>query len=108
MSDNQTTAVEPAADCKGGPGRVVPVIDRNRCEAKAGCVAVCPHDVFEIRPLAPADRAGLSLRGRIKAWAHGNRQAYVKRPEACHACGLCIPACPEDAIKLLSIAPRGR
>lgn len=105
MNDDQTLAGEATADCKGASGRVVPVIDRNRCEAKAGCVAVCPHDVFEIRPLEPADRAGLSWRGRIKAWAHGNRQAYVARPHDCHACGLCMTACPEDAIKLLSVAP---
>lgn len=59
MNDDQTLAGEATADCKGASGRVVPVIDRNHCEAKAGCVAVCPHDVFEIRPLEPADRAGL-------------------------------------------------
>ena len=40
MSDVQTLAGEATADCKGASGRVVPVIDRNHCEAKAGCVAV--------------------------------------------------------------------
>ena len=61
---------------------------------------VCPYDVFEIRDLAPEDRAGLSLFGRLKAWAHGNRQAYVVRPADCHACQLCIAACPEKALRL--------
>ncbi|MEJ6000136.1 4Fe-4S dicluster domain-containing protein [Paucibacter soli] len=87
-------------NCKGEPGRVAPVIDRNRCEAKGGCVEVCPFDVFEIRPLEPSDRAALSFFGSIKAWAHGNRQAYVLRPDACHACQSCVQACPEDAIRL--------
>jgi NAD-dependent dihydropyrimidine dehydrogenase PreA subunit len=88
------------AECKGEPGRVAPVVDRNRCEAKADCVKVCPYDVFEIRTLASEDRAGLSLLGRLKAWAHGGRQAYVVRASACHACQLCIEACPEQALRL--------
>jgi 4Fe-4S ferredoxin len=87
-------------DCEGEPGKVAPVIDRNRCEAKEDCVRVCPYDVFEIRKLEPADRAELSLVGRLKAWAHGGKQAYVIHPEACRACQLCIDACPEDAIRL--------
>ena len=88
------------AECKGEPGRVAPVVDRNRCEAKEDCVAVCPYDVFEVRKLAAEDRAGLSWLGRLKAFAHGNRQAYVVKPEACHACQLCIAACPEQALRL--------
>ncbi|MCW5621804.1 MAG: ferredoxin family protein [Burkholderiales bacterium] len=79
---------------------MIPVIDRNRCEAKAACVEVCPYDVFEIRTLSSPQRAQLSLRGRLKAWAHGNRQAFVVRAEDCHACGLCVKACPEQAIQL--------
>ena len=87
--------------CKGAAGRVVPHIDRNRCEAKGGCVEVCPFEVFEIRALTPADRAALSFRGKLKAWGHHHRQAYVLRPDDCHACGLCVQACPEAAIRLL-------
>ena len=88
------------ASCADTPGRVKPVIDRNRCEAKAECVRVCPYHVFELRRLGPEDKAGLSLRGRLKALVHGGRQAFVARPEACHACGLCVAACPERAITL--------
>jgi NAD-dependent dihydropyrimidine dehydrogenase PreA subunit len=91
--------------CRGEPGRVAPVVDRNRCEAKADCVRVCPYDVFEIRTLSPEDRQGLSWLGKLKAWAHGNQQAFVVRPEACHACQLCIEACPEEA---LTLAPERR
>lgn len=93
-----------AADCKGAPGKVVPVVERNRCEAKAACVALCPHAVFEIQTLTEVDRAALSWRGRLKAWAHGGRQAYVVRPHACRACGACVESCPEDAIRLVPAA----
>ena len=96
---------KPAVECKGEVGRVAPVIDRNRCEAKAKCVEVCPFDVFEIRALEPSDRTKLTVVGKIKAWAHGNRQAYVIRPANCHACKLCLEACPEDAIRLVPHAP---
>jgi NAD-dependent dihydropyrimidine dehydrogenase PreA subunit len=90
-------------ECRGEPGKVAPVVDRNRCEAKEDCVRVCPYHVFEIRPLDPADRASLSLIGKLKAWAHGNRQAYVVHPQDCHACQLCIEACPENALRLAPV-----
>ncbi len=91
----------PAPDCNGEPGKVTPLVNRNRCEAKEDCVRVCPYDVFEIRPLADSDRAAMSFIGKIKAWVHGGKQAYVAHPEACHACALCIDACPEDALRLV-------
>ena len=49
--------------CKPAPTGQVPVVDRNRCEAKEDCVQVCPYDVFEVRVLTPEERAGVSLRG---------------------------------------------
>ena len=66
-----------ADECAGSPGKVAPVVDRNRCEGEEQCVQVCPYNVFEVRVLAPVERAELSLLGRLKAWAHGNRQAFV-------------------------------
>lgn len=94
---------ESSDSCKPQAGGIVPVIDRNRCEAKEDCVRVCPYNVFEVRKLAPEDRRGLSFLGKVKAFAHGNRQAYVVRGEDCHACALCVPACPERAIRLVSV-----
>jgi len=93
LTDKDKSSCKPEA-------RWEPVIDRNRCEAKEDCVAVCPYDVFAIQVLTPEDKAGMSTRGRIRAFFHGNRQAFAVRPDQCHGCGLCVKACPEKAIKL--------
>jgi NAD-dependent dihydropyrimidine dehydrogenase PreA subunit len=92
-----------ASGCAETGGRFAPRIDRNRCEAKADCVRVCPYHVFEIRPLGAEERSRLSFGGRLKAWAHGGKQAFAVAAEACHACGECVKACPEDAIRLVRV-----
>jgi len=86
-------------DCKG-PGLLRPQIDRNRCEGKGDCVRVCPHDVFEVRRIEPADRATLTLLGKLKSLAHRGKTAYTPRAADCAACGQCVTACPEEAITL--------
>jgi NAD-dependent dihydropyrimidine dehydrogenase PreA subunit len=91
------------ANCGEQPGKVAPVVDRHRCEGKAACARLCPYGVFEIRSLASDERAVLSLRGRLKAWAHGWKQAYVVNPSNCHACRLCVESCPEQALELRSL-----
>lgn len=88
------------ADCKHPPGAFRPAIDRNRCEGKADCVRVCPTGVFRVETLPPAERTGLSLRGRVKGFAHRWQQAMLVAPGACEGCGLCVAACPEKAITL--------
>jgi NAD-dependent dihydropyrimidine dehydrogenase PreA subunit len=86
-------------DCRE-PGKLLPRIDRSRCEGKEDCVRVCPYHVFEVRPIDASDRAGLGPLARLKLWVHGGRQAYLTAPDDCHACGLCVKACPEHAITL--------
>jgi len=94
---------EDRSGCSEISSRVAPVVDRNRCEGKRECVRVCPYGVFTVQALADSDRPNLSLLGRLKAWAHGGKQAYVTNPLACHACQLCISACPEKALTLSPI-----
>jgi len=91
------------ADCKQAAGLFAPVIDRTLCEAKEDCVGACPYDVFEVRGLNDEDKRALPLVARVKAWLHGNRQAFAVRGNECHACGLCVSVCPEHAIKLMRV-----
>jgi NAD-dependent dihydropyrimidine dehydrogenase PreA subunit len=83
---------------------MMPVIDRSRCEAKADCVSMCPYQVFEIHRLPTAERKELSVPGRLKLLVHGGKQAFAVRADACRACGLCVRACPEQAITLVPTA----
>ncbi len=92
--------------CDPTPGRVHPVIDRNRCAAEADCVQVCPYQVFALGDLGAEERAGLSFKGRLKAFVHRGRQAFTPNLDACRACGKCAEACPEDAIRLVG-GPHG-
>src|ERR1700690_2751970 len=91
-------------ECKG-PAKVQPVIDRRKCEGKEDCVRVCPFGVFEIQVLSKDEREALPLLPyRLKAWAHGYKQAFATHANACEGCGLCVTACPEKAIKLAPVA----
>jgi 4Fe-4S ferredoxin len=90
--------------CDKQAGRMMPIIDRGRCEAKADCVSICPYQVFEIHTLTTAERKGLSVPGRLKVLVHGGKQAFAVRADACRACGLCVRACPEQAIALVPAA----
>jgi 4Fe-4S ferredoxin len=91
----------PGEKCRAEPARYVPVVDRARCEGKNDCVAVCPYDVFEVRRMDDHDFAALGLLAKLKSIAHGRKTAYTVRADACRACGLCVVACPEHALKLV-------
>lgn len=93
------------ADCKQAPGLFVPVIDRNRCEGKGPCVPACPYDVLEMGVIGAAEKRGLSLAGRLKAFVHGGEQVFAVAPDRCRACGHCVRACPEHAITLARARP---
>ena len=88
-------------ECKQEPGLFQPEINRNRCEGKGACVRVCPVNVFSLATLPKPERAQLSLKGKLKGWAHQWQQAMLTNPSACEACGLCVAACPETAITLV-------
>jgi NAD-dependent dihydropyrimidine dehydrogenase PreA subunit len=90
----------PGEKCRAEPGRFIPVIDLNRCEGKRDCVEVCPYDVFEVTRITDADFGALGFLGKAKSLAHKRQAAYAVRADACHACGLCVVACPESAITL--------
>lgn len=92
-------------ECKQEPGVFIPFVNRERCEGKAECAAVCPFDVFTIGILPQEDRTGLSLRGKIKGYGHGWKQALVTNGAACRECGECVKYCPENAITLKRVSP---
>jgi 4Fe-4S ferredoxin len=89
-----------ADECRSSPGEFAPVVDRSRCEGKSECVEVCPYDVFEVRRMVDTDFAQLGILGKLKSIVHGRKTAYTPRASACEACGKCVAACPEKAIKL--------
>ena len=89
------------APCRPDSGELAPVIDLARCEGKADCLKVCPYEVFEVRVASSGERRGFSLLAQVKSLAHGHKKAFAVKPDQCHACGLCVQACPETAIRLL-------
>jgi NAD-dependent dihydropyrimidine dehydrogenase PreA subunit len=93
------------SDCRADAGEFAPVVDRAKCEGKAECVEVCPFHVFEVRRIEDSDFAGLGFLARLKSVAHGRKTAYTPLSAACQACGKCVKACPEKAIKLVRAQP---
>jgi NAD-dependent dihydropyrimidine dehydrogenase PreA subunit len=96
--------VKTREECKAQPGEFVPVVNRAKCEGKADCVASCPVHVFEVRRMDHADFARLGALAKLKSIVHGRKTAYTPAAAACEACGECVAACPEDAIKLARVA----
>jgi NAD-dependent dihydropyrimidine dehydrogenase PreA subunit len=92
-----------SAECRAEPGDFSPLVDRAKCEGKAECVDVCPLHVFEVRRIDDEDFADLGLFAKLKSVLHGRQTAYTPRASACQACGKCVQACPEDAIKLVRV-----
>ena len=87
-------------ECKQEPGVFHPVIDRSSCEGKAECVRVCPVGVFVVGTLPQELRVGIGIKGKVKGFVHRWQQALLAKENACEACGKCVSACPEEAIRL--------
>jgi NAD-dependent dihydropyrimidine dehydrogenase PreA subunit len=92
----------PGEQCKAEPEAFTPVVSHRRCEGKGDCVEVCPYDVFEVRTIDEPEFRALPWLARLKLRAHGKQVAYTPNADACKACGLCVVACPEHAIRLVS------
>ncbi|HUI47296.1 MAG TPA: ferredoxin family protein [Acidimicrobiia bacterium] len=91
--------------CNAPAGSWAPIVDHARCEAKHDCLEVCPNDVFEVRRIDDADYRALGRFARLRVAAHRRQTAYAPRAADCHACGLCVVACPEHAITLMHNSP---
>lgn len=103
MSPSADEKLMAQSKCTGKPHAVAPVVDPNKCEGKAECARVCPYSVFEVRRMDDADFAELGLFGKLRSVLHGRKTAYTPNADDCLACGLCIEACPEKAITLVSV-----
>jgi 4Fe-4S ferredoxin len=90
----------PGEKCRANAGTWVPIVDQEKCEGKVECVAVCPYSVFELGTLTEVEYSGLGYLGRMKAKRHDFKTARTPLASSCRACGLCVIACPEDAITL--------
>jgi NAD-dependent dihydropyrimidine dehydrogenase PreA subunit len=100
-------ATQSSGECRAQPGEFAPVIDRAKCEGKAKCVEVCPVHVFEVRRIDDHDFSQLGVLAKLKSIAHGRKTAYAPYASACEACGKCVAACPEKAIRLARTTPPG-
>jgi 4Fe-4S ferredoxin len=86
--------------CKQAPGVMAPVISLARCEGKGECVRVCPENVFRLQRIEREDYQDLNIIQKLKLRVHGMQVAYAPNADACRSCGLCVSACPEQAITL--------
>lgn len=70
-----------------------PVLDAHRCLADRGCqacVQVCLPAALELRQEAISNDGGASVRGLHLTLDYAR----------CIMCGLCVPACPADALRM--------
>ena len=78
------TEKENNGNCDEVGGKLMPLVNFNNCGAKEDCVAVCPYDVFEMRPITVEDKARLNFKGRVKTFFF-KEKAYLTDPALCRA-----------------------
>lgn len=87
------------SNCDESVGKIMPVVNFNSCDAKKDFIAVCSNAVFEMRPITPKDKKALNFKGKLKTFFFIEK-AYLTDPVLCYPYGLCVPACPENIIRL--------
>jgi 4Fe-4S ferredoxin len=53
-----------------------------------------------MHPISINQFFALNTIGKIKTIVHGKNKAFAVNADKCLGCGLCVSACPENAIKL--------
>jgi 4Fe-4S ferredoxin len=99
--------MNPEKECKHPPKVLMPLVNLSKCEGANPCIAACPYDVLELHTMSEAEYQTLTFKGKVKTWVHGRTKAYAVRADQCHACGLCVSACPEKAISLVRYTEKG-
>ena len=82
---------------------VIPIVNIHKCDGDGQCVTVCPDNVFELYTLTNSITKGFPMLSRLKIKFKGARKSRAVHSLACSACGLCVTACHEKAIELISI-----
>ena len=83
--------------------RIIPVINLNKCEGNGICTHVCLLNVFRTDRISAEQFGTLSFIGKLKSLFSDNRKCFAVNPDLCINCGLCVTACPENAIKLIQM-----
>ena len=87
-----------AATDQLAPGEIR--VNHNSCDGCGVCAAICPKNVFVLKPLSPDEVAKLSFKGRLKVRFKGTQKSFVAAADQCTYCMLCVKNCHESAIRI--------